>query len=175
MNKKTKILLIALGLVVLMAVPAFASQGVLGNHKFSWGTGRQSNIEIIAEKTGVPVEKLLERRELGSNCKDFLDDHGLSLEDVKKARLEQQFKKVDERIEAGDITEEEGKTIKEKIQSYRFLQDCNGPHHGEREGMKLNLKRMKNDCEQEGNNFGQMKHNHGRVKNNHRQCPELEK
>lgn len=175
MNKRTKVLLITLGLVVLMVVPAFASQGALGSHKFSWGAGRQSNIEIIAEKAKVSVEELLKERESVSNCRDLLDKYNLNPEEIKKERLEQQFKAVDEKIASGDITAEEGETIKEKIQSYRFLQDGKGPHHEEREGMKLNLNRMRNDCEQAGNNLGQKKNNHGRIKNNHRQCMEFAK
>ncbi|MDI9475753.1 MAG: hypothetical protein ACOX0L_02570 [Natronincolaceae bacterium] len=166
MNKKTKVLLIALGLVVLMAVPAFASQGTLGNHRFSWGAGRQSNIEIIAEKTGIPVEKLLKERESGSNCKELLERYGLNTEkireEVREARLDQRLQVVNEKVKAGDITKEEGDTIKKRIQSHRFLQDCNGPHHGEREGMKLNLKRGEGACEYRQGAGGQHKHGAGR-------------
>lgn len=164
MNKKTKVLLIALGLVVLMAVPAFANQDALRNHKFLWGAGRQSNIEIIAEKTGIPVEKLLEERESGSNCKELLERHGLNTEkireEVREARLDQQFKKVEEKVREGQITKEEGQIIKDRMQSHRFLQDCDGdgPHHGEREGMKLNLQRGEGACEYRQGAGGQHKH-----------------
>lgn len=163
MNKKTKVILITLGLVVLMAVPAFASQGALGNRKFSWGSGRQSNIEIIAKKAGVSVDEILKKKESVSNCKELLDEYGLTLEEIKEARLEQQFKIVDERVAAGDITKEEGETIKEEIKSHRFLQDCNGPHHGKREGMKLNmsLKRGEGACEDRQGAGGHRKGNGG--------------
>ncbi|MFW5649430.1 MAG: hypothetical protein ACOCG5_10100 [Candidatus Alkaliphilus sp. MAG34] len=158
MNKKTKVLLIALGLVVLMAVPAFASQSTLENYRFLWGAGRQSNLETIADKAGVPVEELIEKRKSVSSCKDLLDEYGLDAEEIREARLEQQFKKVDEKVKEGNITEEEGKTIKEKMQSHKFLQDCNGPHHGKREGMKLNLKHGEGAC---GHKHGVGRH-HGR-------------
>ena len=148
MNKRMKLLLVTLSLVVIMAVPVFANQGVLRNHRFLRGTGRQTNIEIIADKAGIPVEELLSKKESGLCCKDFLDEYGLSAEEIRKERLEKKFEAVDEKVTSGDITEEEGKIIKEKIQSHKFLQDCNGPHHGKRECVKLNknLKRMKGNC-----------------------------
>ena len=34
MNKRMKLLLVTLSLVVIMAVPVFANQGVLRNHRF---------------------------------------------------------------------------------------------------------------------------------------------
>ena len=149
MNKKMKLSLATIGLVALMAVPIFANQGVStsGNNKFSWKTGRQTNIEIMADKIGIPVEELLEKKESGLNCQELLKEYDLSFEEIKEARLEQQFKMVDEKVAAGDITKEEGETIKERIQEKRFLQDGQGPHHGKREGMKLNMnsKQMRNN------------------------------
>lgn len=89
MNKKTKSLPVILGLIVLMAVPVFANQDALRNHRSSWGTGRQRNIEIIAEKVGVSVEELLEKRETGSCCRDLLEEYGLSVKEIRQARPEQ--------------------------------------------------------------------------------------
>lgn len=163
MNKKTKVILITLTLVILMAIPVFANQGISGNYKFPWRTGRQTNIEIIAEKTGIPVDKLVAEKKSGSNCKDLLAEYDLDLEEIKEARLKQQFKIVDEKVAAGDITKEEGEAIKEEIKSHRFSQDGEGPYHGKRDGMKLNmsLKRGEGACEDRQGVGGHRKGNGG--------------
>jgi len=139
MKKKIMLSVATLSLAGLMAVPAFASEDIGQNFKFSWRTDRQTTIETIAEKVGVPAEELLEKKEAGESCEDLLDTYGLNFEEIKEARLAEQFKIVDEKVAAGIMTEEEGKAIKEKIESYRFLQDGKGPHRGQREGMQLNM------------------------------------
>ena len=162
MNKKTKVLLITLSLIILMAIPVFANQGLTGNYKFPWRTGRQTNIEIIAKKTGESVEDLLRERESVSGCKDLLEKYNLNCEDIKEAKLEQQFKIIDEKVAAGDITEEEGKAIKERADQRKFLQDCNGPHHGKQGNGDDSHHRMRGD----GSGF----HNAERGNGNGFQC-----
>jgi len=139
MKKKIMLSVATLSLAALMAVPAFASEDIGQNYKFSLRGNKQTIIETIAEKAGVPVEEVLEKKEAGASCEDLLDTYGLSFEEIKEARLAQQFKIVDEKVAAGTLTEEEGNAIKERIQSHKFLQDANGPHKGQREGMKLNM------------------------------------
>lgn len=134
-----KLSLATLSLVVLMAVPAFASEGAVINYKLPWRADRQSNMETIADKVGVPVEELLAKKQAGAGCEEFMEEYDLSYEELRESRLEEQYKLVDERVAAGNISEEEGQVIKERIESYRFLQDGKGPHQGNREGMKLNI------------------------------------
>lgn len=141
MKKKIMVSITTLSLAGLMAMPVFANEALEQSGRFLWKNDKQTVIETVAEKTGISVEDLLEDKQAGNTCKDILNEHGLSFDEVKSLRLEEAFKVVDEKVSEDIITEEEAYIIKEKIESYRFLQDGEGPHAGERQGMKLNLER----------------------------------
>ncbi|WP_090553923.1 hypothetical protein [Natronincola ferrireducens] len=139
MKKKLMITATTIGLVGLaglMASPVFANEAVEAKNNFRWGQERTSTIEMVAEKVNVPLEDLLEEK-LGSSCLEVFSSYGISLEDIGAMKLQERFAVVEAAVEAGKITAEEAASIKEKLADHGFLLDGQGPHQGNRQGIKI--------------------------------------
>ncbi|MCC5911759.1 MAG: hypothetical protein JJT76_15150 [Clostridiaceae bacterium] len=144
MKKRLMTTAATIGLVGLMVTPVFANEAVEAKNNFSWGQDQRTTIEMVAEKANVPLEVLLEEK-LGSSCFEVFTDHGITLEDIEEMKLKERFATVEAAVEGGKITAEEAASIKEKLADYGFLLDGQGPHQGNRQGVKiarqLNLQR----------------------------------
>ncbi|WP_350342884.1 hypothetical protein PRVXT_002151 [Proteinivorax tanatarense] len=137
--KKVLIAVGTLGLIAALTLPAFASEGFIGNGGgFRWGEENVTPMEQAAEITGEDYEDMRERREQGETCHDIFEDTGVDLDEMRESRHQEMLDRIDEAVALGEITEEEANQFKEHIEERSNMMDGNGPHHGPKGGMRMN-------------------------------------
>ncbi|WP_026478096.1 DUF2680 domain-containing protein [Alkaliphilus transvaalensis] len=103
-RRNTRVAVIALGLIALMGSASFASsEEVTVRERFLGFRERIASFERKIQNTDLTKEEWLEEKKI-----DF--------ENKREEMLEHKFQLIDEKVKAGDMTEEEAAALKEKIQ-----------------------------------------------------------
>lgn len=105
--------IITLGLVV----------GLVGMASFVYAADIQSPSEIVCSLTGKTIEEVQSERADGKTYGTIAKDSD-KLDEFKEEVLEQKKSVLDERVESGDITQEEADEIYNQIQENQV--DCDG-------------------------------------------------
>lgn len=106
------------------AVLAF---GVLGAGAVTYASGVGSPAEIVADLTGQPVEAVVEQRATGTTYGAIAADAGLQAE-FQQRMLELKKRILDERVAAGQITQEQADQIYQRMQEN--IGSCTGTGSG---------------------------------------------
>jgi hypothetical protein len=132
---------LALTLTMGMAVTAYAvgngngaNQNVNnGNSAVTQGAGMGRTtgkrgydfvIDVLKDKANLTDEAINEALASGKTIYELAEENGISQEDFKDALLEERLEAVDEAVENETITEEEGKVIKETLETN--MENCPG-------------------------------------------------
>ena len=135
---------IIIGLVVTMAlgigVTAYAAteeggasttKEKLGLKRITSMSGKEYVSEVLKSKLGLTDEEITTALDSGKTLHDLAIEKGLSEDDLKVALLEEKTKAIDTAVSEGKITEEEGVTLKEKLN--KNMENCSG-NFGKGEG-----------------------------------------
>lgn len=109
------------------------------------GYGQLIPASILAKSLKMDIEDVIALRQSGKSYYQIAVDKGIKAEDYKNDLLDLKNAYVDEQVKAGSLTEEQGKLIKERMNTN--IENCNGQTPG--------LGRMNGGCGF-GGGFGRM-------------------
>jgi transcriptional regulator with XRE-family HTH domain len=81
-------------------------------HKMAGG------LEDLAEELGLPLEEIREQLHDGATLEEIAEDLGVDLDQVFTDLRASALAEIDERVAAGDLTQEQGDSIKERFESF---------------------------------------------------------
>lgn len=138
MKSKFKVVVLVVAITTLLATVAVAAaeEAPLFGGK---GLGREQNLDVevfrdrmprfmglriegggfhqqLLEKTGLNREEFLELLKSGKSIEEIAEEYNVDLEELKEEILNKKLALVDERVNSGEITAEEGALIKERLQ-----------------------------------------------------------
>jgi hypothetical protein len=138
MKSKFKVVLLVAAITTLMATAAVAAveEAPLFRER---GFGRGLNLEAgaiegrlprlkglrlhglgfhqqLLEKTGLSKEEFVELLKSGKTIEEIAEEYSINLEELKEEVLNEKLALVDERVNSGELTAEEGALIKERLQ-----------------------------------------------------------
>jgi polyhydroxyalkanoate synthesis regulator phasin len=76
------------------------------------------NLEELADELGSTLDELRNQLTEGSTLGDIAADAGIDLDEILAELREEALAAVDEKVSSGDLTQEEGDRIKERIESF---------------------------------------------------------
>ncbi|HYE81160.1 MAG TPA: DUF2680 domain-containing protein [Clostridia bacterium] len=88
------------------------------------GYGQLLPASVIAAGLDMDIEDVIALRQSGKTYYQIAADKGMTAEDYKEGLLEKKNTYVDEQVKAGVITEDQGKLIKERMNTN--IENCNG-------------------------------------------------
>lgn len=125
MKKGWKVGVLVLGLVVLTLTTAFAAEdGTVFGRGFLRGLGGQRGFEILAEKAGLSEEEIQNLIIDGKTCYEIAEENDVAFEEIRDEMIKEKITLIDEKVKAGDLTEEQGELIKKRIEERSAW--CNG-------------------------------------------------
>lgn len=77
-----------------------------------------SGLEDLAAEFGLPLEEIREQLHDGATLEEIAEELGVDLDQVFTDLRERALAEVDDRVAAGDLTQEQGDSIKERIESF---------------------------------------------------------
>jgi len=92
------------------------------------GYGQLIPASVLANMLDMNIEDIVAQRQAGKTYYQIAVDKGVKIEDYKNALLEKKNAYVDEQVKAGNITEDQGKLVKERMNSN--VENCNGEASG---------------------------------------------
>lgn len=78
--------------------------------------GTTNMMELFLEKTGLTLEDLREFKAEGKTWEQIAAEYNIDLEALKEEMHQQMLQAIDEKVQAGDLTEEEAAQIKERME-----------------------------------------------------------
>lgn len=88
------------------------------------GYGRLIPASILSKRLGISIEEAVKMKETGKTYAQIAEENGISLEDYKSDVLEKKKELIDEKVESGYLTPEQGEQIKDRISE--SISNCDG-------------------------------------------------
>jgi hypothetical protein len=92
------------------------------------GYGQLIPASVLASALNMDIEDVLALRQAGKSYYQIATDKGIDAEDFKNDLLEKKNVFVDEQVKAGNLTSEQGKLVKERMNTN--IENCNGQTPG---------------------------------------------
>jgi hypothetical protein len=92
------------------------------------GYGQLIPASVLAKQLNMDIKDVIALRQAGKSYYQIAVDKGIKAEDYKNALLEKKNALIDEQVNSGSITVDQGKLIKEKINTN--IENCNGQTPG---------------------------------------------
>jgi hypothetical protein len=135
MNIKKTIAIVVTGGVLLSGVAAYAATttnaGNPANQKQISSTapryGRMQNVDFLAKLTGKSTDEILKLMQSGKTMAQIAEENGVTLDEFKKAMLNQRETYIDQMVKDGKITQENADSIKKAIEER--INSCDGTGH----------------------------------------------
>jgi hypothetical protein len=88
--------------------------GLFQDHAHIWG----GNLDEFAEELGTTLEELRDQLKEGATLEDIASDLGINLDEVLTKLREDALAAIDQEVADGNLTQEQGDAIKERIESF---------------------------------------------------------
>lgn len=92
------------------------------------GYGQLIPASVLSELLDMDIKDIIELRQSGKTYYQIAVDKGITAEDYKSGLLEKKNAYVDEQVKSGNITEEQGKLIKDRMSTN--IENCSGLAQG---------------------------------------------
>jgi hypothetical protein len=105
----------------------------------------------VSKLTGASIQDVLNTNSQGKTFAEIAEDKGVGLEQYKEALLDTKLTYIDEQVNSGFLTEEQGKLAKKRIE--QNIQNCDGQGFNHTQGYSRNNMGMGMGRGQRGNGF----------------------
>lgn len=137
---KIKKLLVALGMVAVLGVGASVyAETTTNTTNHGLGLGRITSMRgydyvssVLKNKLGMTDKEITDGLNSGKTMYDLAKDKGMSIDQFRKALIEEKSKSVDSAVEKGSITKEQGESLKTNINTN--INNCDGTPGSGRKG-----------------------------------------
>ncbi|WP_017417098.1 hypothetical protein [Clostridium tunisiense] len=99
-------------------------RGITGKKGYDFMTS------LLKEKFGIEETEIIEGRAAGKTMYDLVSEKGITAEEFKSTMVEEKIKSIDEAINNGSVTKEQGEAIKAKIEENSAA--CTTPGEGQK-------------------------------------------
>ncbi|MDI6605458.1 MAG: DUF2680 domain-containing protein [Thermoanaerobacteraceae bacterium] len=157
MNIKKTIAIVVTGGVLLSGVAAYAATTTNAanpaNQKQISSTapryGRMQNVDFLAKLTGKSTDEILKLMQSGKTMAQIAEENGVTLDEFKKAMLNQRESYIDQMVKDGKITQENADSIKKAIEER--INSCDGIGY---KGAGMGMSFGRNNAGHRGAGFG---------------------
>ncbi|EQB89074.1 hypothetical protein J2Z44_001207 [Clostridium punense] len=143
MKKKNLMMVLTLTLALGACATAYASSDTTtpsnSNYAVCQGSGLRGitgvkgydfMTNLLKEKFGIEETTITEGRAAGKTMYDLVSEKGITAEEFKSTMVEEKIKSIDEAINSGSVTKEQGEAIKARIEENSA--PCTTPGEGEK-------------------------------------------
>ncbi len=117
---------------VISKVTGFSSDEVAAARADGIGYGKLIPASILAKKMNISLQEAVALKEDGKTYAQVAQENGITLDEYKQELLNERNELIDEKVNSGYISAEQGEAIKERITEN--ISNCDGTGSGQNRG-----------------------------------------